>query len=146
MSIRDALIDVGALVACAVATFPSMTGVAVHEWLGVGLLVVFLAHAIGHYDELAVMVKGIVAFRSLRVVGRFAFNGIISLALTLCVVSGVFESGELLPAFGLYADGYGFWGPLHAFSAKLSISLVLVHLVMQGRKLKGCWGKRDVPV
>ena len=39
----------------------------------------------------------------------------------------------LLPALGLYADGYYFWDPVHAFSAKLLLALIIVHIVVHWR-------------
>ena len=50
-----------------------------------------------------------------------------------CAVSGLMVSGAVLPFFGLYAEGYYFWGPLHAVSAKLLLALLLVHVVAHWR-------------
>lgn len=41
-------IDAVALAAYALAALPGFTGVPVHEWLGVGVFVVFLVHGAAH--------------------------------------------------------------------------------------------------
>ena len=51
-----------------------------------------------------------------------------AVALAVVMVSGLLISGAILPAFGLYADGYYFWDPLHAASAKVLLALLLIHL------------------
>ena len=58
---------------------------------------------------------------------------LVLLSLALCVVSGLLVSGDVLPALGLYADGYYFWDPVHAFSAKLLLALIIVHIVVHWR-------------
>ena len=62
-------------------------------------------------------------------------------ALAVCAVSGVMVSGAVLPAFGLYAEGYFFWDPLHAASAKVLLALLLVHVAVHWRWLAGLFGK-----
>ena len=49
------------------------------------------------------------------------------LSVAVVVLSGLMESGTVLPAFGFYAEGYYFWGPLHAASAKVLLALLVVH-------------------
>ena len=52
-------------------------------------------------------------------------------------VSGIMVSGAVLPALGLYADGYYFWDPLHAIAAKALLALLLVHVVVHWHWLVG---------
>ena len=49
------------------------------------------------------------------------------IAVVVVVLSGLMESGAVLLSFGLYAEGYYFWGPLHATSAKVLLALLIVH-------------------
>ena len=42
-----------------------------------------------------------------------------------CAVSGIMVSGDVLRAFGWYAEGYYFWDPLHAVSAKVLLALAV---------------------
>lgn len=53
----------------------------------------------------------------------------VALVLSVVVValSGLMESGAVLPTFGLYSAGYYFWGPLPAASAQVHLALRIVH-------------------
>lgn len=101
--------DVVVLVVYLAAANPAITGIGVHEWLGLGVCLVL--------------------------------DALIAAALAVCAVSGVMVSGAVLPAFGLYAEGYFFWDPLHAASAKVLLALLLVHVVVHWRWLAGFFGK-----
>ena len=57
-------------------------------------------------------------------------------------VSGVMVSGAVLPTFGWYAQGYYFWDPLHAVSAKALMALLLVHVVVHGKWIAAWFKKR----
>lgn len=128
---RILVVDVLALAVYGVVSLPSLTSVVVHEWLGLAVFVVFAVHAAHHYDWV------VDALRSLRRGnltiarhGRLVLDVLIVVAMSTCVVSGVMISGAVLPAFGLYAQGYYFWDPLHAASAKVLLALLLVHVAI----------------
>lgn len=101
----------------ALAANPVITGIPLHEYAGLGALVVLATHC---------ALRG--AFRGRP--GSVVLNGLLLLTMALCVVSGVMVSGTVLPALGLYAEGYYFWDPLHALSAKLLLALLLIHVAV----------------
>lgn len=143
MDLRKSLIvDAVVLVIYAVAANPAVTGVGVHEWLGLGALVVIVAHTAMHVDYLADTLRHAAHRRGMRL-AKLALDALLVLVFMLCCVSGLMVSGAVLPALGLYAEGYYFWDPLHAASAKLLLALLLVHvaanwkLVAAGLKKKG---------
>ena len=111
-------VDAACLLVYLVAASPALTGIGIHEWLGLGVLVVFFAHA---------------AMRT----GNLALDLLIVAAFMTVTVSGIMVSGAVLPALGLYADGYYFWDPLHAIAAKALLALLLVHVVAHWRWLAG---------
>ncbi len=128
MDLRKALIfDAVVLAAYLLAANPAVTGVSVHEWLGLGALVVVVAHTAMHADYLAETVRHAAHRRGLRL-AKLVLDALLVLAFMACCVSGLMVSGAVLPAFGLYAQGYYFWDPLHAASAKLLLALLLVHV------------------
>lgn len=100
---------------------PATTGMPLHEYLGVGVFVLMVAHVVMSGEGLGGR-------------GRWAqrvLNGVLLVALVFCVVSGAMVSGTLLPSLGLYATGYYFWDPLHALSAKVLLAALLVHVVLR---------------
>jgi hypothetical protein len=106
---------------CALAWLPGLTGYALHEVLGLACAAALLVHT-----ARAVRPRG--ASRAGRLV-----SGALLVCLAVCAVSGLMVSGAVLPALGLCAGGYFFWDPLHAFSTKLLLGLVAIHLALNGR-------------
>lgn len=133
-------VDAAALAAYLAAANPALTGVAAHEWLGLGVLVVFLVHTAQHADWAASAVKGL-RTGSWGTRANLVLDALILVAFMAVTVSGVLISGAALPAFGLYADGYYFWDPLHAISVKALLALLLVHVVVHWRWVASFSGK-----
>ena len=119
---RVLVVDALALVLYIVVSLPAMTGVGAHEWLGIGL--VLLVHGAQHVDFAGHLLTSRGAWRAK---GRILLDAALVLSVAVVVLSGLMESGTVLPAFGFYAEGYYFWGPLHAASAKVLLALLVVH-------------------
>lgn len=123
------IVDVLALAVYAVVANPAVTGIGLHEWASLGLLVVFFAHCAMHADWVAETVTGLFKRPTPARVGNFVLDVLTFAALMVVAVSGVMVSGSVLLSLGLYAGGYYFWDPLHAMSAKALLVLLLVHVV-----------------
>lgn len=129
MDLKKALIaDAVVLVLYALAANPAVTGVPVHEWLGIGALLVIVIHTAMHLDHVIDTFRSSANRRGIRL-AKSVLDVALVLMFALCCVSGVMVSGALLQTFGLYAEGYYFWDPLHAASAKILLALLLVHVV-----------------
>lgn len=115
------IFDIAMLAVYLAAANPAITGIPLHEYVGVGAFLVMAAHVLLSAAGLA--------GRGRRT--RLLLNGALLLSLAACVASGVMVSGTVLPALGLYATGYYFWNPLHALSAKVLLAGLLVHVVLQ---------------
>ena len=127
-------LDIAAAALFAAAVLPQFTGIAAHEWAGLGALAALLLHVVASLDALAGL--GMAVRRgSLLAVVRIALDAALFLALAVCVVSGALISATVLPAAGLFAPGYFVWDPLHAASAKALLALVLVHAVSHAGKI-----------
>lgn len=113
--------DIAVLAVYAAAANPLLTGIPVHEWAGLGAFVFLAAHCASRGMWRGATGKG---------AGLTVLNVLVLGCLALCVVSGVMVSGTVLAAFGLYADGYYFWDPLHAVAAKVLLALLLVHVAV----------------
>lgn len=113
--------DATTLVVYAVSANPAITGVSVHEWVGLGAVVLLVAHCAARG-----MWRGVKG----KAFGLTVLNTLVLLCVALCAVSGVMVSGAVLPTFGVFAEGYYFWDPLHAIAAKMLLALLLVHVVV----------------
>ena len=130
---RSLAVDAVALLVYLAVANPAVTGVPVHEWLGIAVFVAFLVHVVQHVDWAADAVKAAFGHPSVGRTGHLLLDALILVAFMVCTVSGLLISGTVLPALGLYADGYFFWNPLHAASAKLLLALLVVHVAAHWR-------------
>lgn len=128
--------DVVMLVVYAIVSLPSVTGVAVHEWLSLGVVAFLLVHASRRLGRVlpAKTAEGRAPL-SAGHKGRLVLDMLLLVALAVTAVSGVMISGAVLPSFGLYMQGYHFWDPLHAVSAKVLLALLLVHFALNATLL-----------
>ena len=136
------VVDLVVLAVYLIAANPALTGIDVHEWLGIAAFVVFVAHAAQHGDWVVETARTAFARPSLGRTGHFVLDALIVVAFMTCTVSGVLVSGAVLPALGLYADGFFFWDPLHAASAKVLLALLVVHVVVHWRWIAGLFRKQ----
>lgn len=130
---RNLIVDALALLVYLVVANPLFTGIGVHEWIGLGLLVVFFVHCALHTDWVVDAIHSTFSSPSWTKTGNLALDALILAAFMVVTVSGLMVSGAVLPTFGLYAEGYYFWDPLHAISAKVLLALLLVHVVVHGK-------------
>ncbi|OUO90840.1 hypothetical protein B5F40_05080 [Gordonibacter sp. An230] len=130
MDRRNLIVDIAALAAYLVVANPALTGIGLHEWLGLGVFVAFFVHLLLHADWAVEALRGSFSHPSWGRTGNLALDLLIVLVFMAATVSGVMVSGAVLPALGLYAEGYYFWDPLHAMSAKALLALLLVHVVV----------------
>ena len=142
MDRKSLAVDAACLLAYLVAANPAVTGIGVHEWVGIGVLLAFLVHVAMHVDWVVEAVKSAVARPSWARTGNLVLDALIVVAFMTVTVSGLMVSGAVLAAFGLYADGYYFWDPLHATAAKVLLALLLVHVVAHGKWLVGFFKNR----
>ena len=111
----------------------SWTGIGLHEWLSLAVFVVLFVHVLFHMDWVIKTTKNAFKHPSWQTTGNWVLNLLLIITLVLCMVSGLLISGDVLPALGLFADGYYFWDPIHSFSAKLLLALIIVHIVVHWR-------------
>ena len=108
------------------------TGIAVHEWLGIGLGVALLLHLTLHWDWVLRTTA-----RLLRPRGPDKVIWLVNLALlftmTLCVASGILISRVALPYLGIPTLAGPFWNRLHDLTAAVTLGLVPVHVALRWR-------------
>jgi Domain of unknown function (DUF4405) len=132
----DFWLDALLLVAYTLAYSLGFTGLAVHEWLGIGLGVVLLVHLTLHWEWVIRTTQ-----RLLRRNGRERFIWLVNLLLlvcmTLCIASGVLISEVALPALGVTVPASSFWRQVHDTTATLTLILVPIHAALRWRWIVG---------
>lgn len=126
----ELMVDIALLVVYSVTASPVLTGAAVHEWLSLGLTTALLVHVALHGKWIVASFSRMQCRSKRMHGGMLALTVLLFVVLAVCFVSGLMVSGAVLLAVGHYAEGYSFWNPLHAFSAKILLALLLVHVVL----------------
>lgn len=130
-------------VACALALAPSISGIPLHEWIGIAAFGLTAAHCALNADWIVRTVKGAFHRQTLAKRGAALLNLGILLAFAAASTSGLLISATVLPAFGYFADGYYYWQWLHALSAKVLLALLLVHLVLHWRIAANAFTRKE---
>jgi Domain of unknown function (DUF4405) len=120
------------LLAYTLAYSLGFTGLAIHEWLGLGIGLALLLHLTLHWDWVVRTTR--------RLLGRggrdrliWLVNLALLLAMTLCVLSGVLISRVALAQLGITVSGGPFWARVHSTTATLTLILVPVHVALRWR-------------
>jgi hypothetical protein len=132
----DFWLDALLLVAFTLAYSLGFTGIAFHEWLGIGLGVVLLVHLTLHWDWVTRTTR-----RLLRPGGRERFvwlvNLLLLLSMTLCIASGILISEVALPQLGITLPASSFWRQMHNTTATVTLILVPIHAALRWRWIVG---------
>jgi Domain of unknown function (DUF4405) len=124
------------LVAFTLAYSLGFTGIATHEWLGIGLGVVLLVHLTLHWDWVIRTTQ-----KLLRPGGRERFiwlvNLLLLLSMTLCIASGILISEVALPQLGIIPPASSFWRQMHDTTATVTLILVPIHAALRWRWIVG---------
>jgi hypothetical protein len=109
------------------------TGLAIHEWFGLGFGLALLVHLTLHWDWVVRTTKRLLSATGRRRVMWFV-NLLLLIDLTLCVASGIMISTVAIPALGIHISSHGgYWDSLHIRTAEVAIGLVAAHVALDWR-------------
>jgi hypothetical protein len=127
---RNFLIDLLIVTGFLFASQPHLTGMAIHEWLSLGLGVGFLTHILLHWRWVYETTQRLFS----KLARQSRINYILNLALlgafALITFSGLMISEEILPLIGLQGVHGGVWKWLHTTAADLVVWLVGLHIAL----------------
>jgi hypothetical protein len=132
----DFWLDAALLVAYTLAYSLGFTGMATHEWLGIGLGVVLLVHLTLHWDWVIRTTRKLVS-RGGRERLIWLVNLLLLGSMTLCIASGVLISEVALPQLGITVPASSFWRQIHDNTATLTLILVPIHAALRWRWIVG---------
>lgn len=112
---------------------PAWTGVAVHEWMCVVVIVPLLFHVIINWDQtLSIMARFAELARTTPKVNLVVDTALFVAGVT-AMLSGLLVSQYVLRAFGLSVTPTLVWVDMHRWSADATMLLLLVHFVLHWR-------------
>jgi len=127
------IIDTTALVVFLVVFEPVMTGLAIHEWLGLAFAGVLIVHILVHWDWVVSVTTNFFKRLSLSSRLNYLINALLFIEFTVTVFSGLMISEAVLPFLGLQSSHAPVWRPLHDLSADITLILVGLHFALHWR-------------
>ncbi len=122
------VLDVVIAVAFLVASNPPLTGLTVHEWLGVSFAAALVVHLLFHWNWIAHVTRRVFRPPAVRSRLNYAVDALLFVALTATVLSGLLISKHVLAALGLPAPPRPAWRGIHSMAANTVLAGVGVHI------------------
>ena len=118
-----------------------LTGIAVHEWLGIVFGGALVYHLLLHWQWINSTTRRL--FSKLPGVQRLRYGVdlLLFVVMVIVVASGVLISRDALPAIGLPIEPSRFWSGLHHLTSNLVILLVGLHLALSWSWFTNAWSR-----
>ncbi len=134
-------IDAAMIIAMLLLMAYGLVGEKSHEWIGVGMLILFIAHHIANHKWYRAIEKG--RYTCFRIV-KTVLIGLIFLCMIGSMTSGIILSRYVFAALPVHA-GYEIAGKLHILCAYWGFVLMAVHLGLHWNGILLMAGKRFKP-
>lgn len=123
-------IDIVLFVAFIVDYNTHFTGIAIHEWLGIALIALFVYHLLLHWSWIVTMVSRVTQI--LPTIDRIksVVDLLLYVAMVIVIASGIWISEVAMGQLGITIQPSGFWRQLHHLSAEMTIWLTGLHLAL----------------
>ena len=123
------LLDFLILACFLVAFFMDLTGLALHQWLGVFLGLLIMIHLLSHWDWVKCVLTGFFRKTSARAKLYLVVDALLLYGMVMIIETGLVISSW----FNLELTNYEVWVDLHVFSAVITLLLALLKLGLHWR-------------
>lgn len=127
--ILDSLLFVGTLVLQVVR----LTGLTLHEWIGIAIALPLLLHLVLQWQWITATWRRAMAEKRRRAQFNFLLNTLLFVFMTLAIFSGVLASEVVTPNLALAAGRTGVWSDVHSFATNTLVGLVGLHVALNWR-------------
>ena len=127
--ILDTVLFVAAVVLQAVA----LTGLTLHEWIGLAVALPLFLHLVLQWQWITATWRRATTDRRRRAQFNLLLNGLLFLFMTLAVVSGVLASRVVTPSLALAEGRLETWSQLHSLITNTLVVLVGLHVALNWR-------------
>ena len=123
-------LDIAIFSAFLAASNPALTGLAVHEWLGVSFAAALITHILFHWKWIVSLTKTF--FEKLMHTSRLNYlvDSLLFVAMTAAMLSGILISRNVLATFGISLSAGPAWRSIHSLSANASLVFVALHFAL----------------
>jgi cytochrome b561 len=135
----DIVVDSSLMVAFTVDSNTSLTGIAIHEWLGLAFGLAFMVHLALHWDWVLKTMRRLFSNVPKKERLKWFVDLLLYFMMGAAVVSGWYISRHAAPAIGVARVQEKFFRGLHGVAANISVILVGIHLGLNWRWMRATW-------
>lgn len=141
--------DTALLIAFCAVQSVRLGGIAFHEWLGIALIAVFVAHLLLSWNWISAQTSYLVRRVPRERIG-YLLNFALFVITVIVIFTGMMISEAALPALGIKMQFNAYWRQLHALSSNLMTLLVGLHVALNWdwivKTIRQYFRKEPVPV
>jgi hypothetical protein len=131
------LIDIAIMTGFLLSFFLNVTGLLLHQWLGVGVTVLMLVHLYLHWDWVTAVFKRIFGKTSGRARIYLLLDAVIMLGVVVILETGLAISTWL----NLDFNNFSTWVDIHVYSSLITLGLVVIKVGLHWRWIVATAGK-----
>lgn len=124
------VVDVALFIVFLLMMDVQLTGIAVHEWLGIGIAAGLVVHLVQHGNWLTTVTQRFRTTTSFQNRLNYVMTGLIFFAFVTIIVSGLVISEVAVPWFGIETATSTFWLWLHLVSINFVLLLTAFHIAL----------------
>jgi hypothetical protein len=128
-------LDLWLLVALLLLFSPRLTGLPIHEWLGIALALSVVLHLLLSWSWISAATRAFVTGAKPRSRINFALNWLLFVLITLEITSGLMISAAALPAAGIHTVNDRSWRALHNLALNWTLLVLGFHVAMNWHPL-----------
>ena len=129
MTTRSRLIlDTGLVVALLLAFSPTVTGISIHEWLSLALIVPAVLHLVINWEWVVRTTRNILGKAHATSTLNLIVDTLLFGAIVTVMLSGLLVSQVISSALGVSPAPSSLWHVIHSLSAMATVALTVLHL------------------
>ena len=127
---KNFLIDIGIFLAFLFVSEPKLSGMEIHEWLGVALAATIIVHLLMHWDWIVSV--GANYFKKMWHASRLKFvvDLLLFVSFVAVITSGLMISRTILPSLGVQLQQNMAWKIIHKLTADTSVLFLGFHFAL----------------
>lgn len=133
--------DLAIFVAALLAPALFFTGLAIHEWLGIGLALAVVVHLLLHWSWIVQVTRRFFGATNWSSRVNYVLNVVFFILLTVVIFTGVMISKVALPFFGLEMPRGALWEPLHTLASDAMVFVLALHVALHWKWLLDAAGR-----